>query len=528
MDENFPQGRGLGALLLALAVSGCALHSPRQGTREPSPRVSAPRPSSQLPRPSTARGYDENVKKSQMSKETEEDEDDEDEEDDEKAMKPQMGKEAEEDGDEDNEEKEPGCKNGEAGNGSESMVDEELHEEEDAFKTDLLNRLLGLMESRLDVFGWVEANYTANPQVRADGMNFLLIPNSQANEFVFQQVYLVFEQRIKYPDRIDCGFRFDNLFGVDAQNFHAAGLLDRTFAPDTFAYDPVQFYGELSLPVGEGLLIRGGRFFALPGYETATAPGRPLLSTSDMFSFGAHPYTQFGVMSTWRPSDRLTLYNGVVNGWDHWIDAHDPWSYAGALSRDSADARTNLTITLNAGFTQFRRVFPAVDRFPPGLSGPYAPAALINNPRLGLRSSDTTLFTEVLSHEFTDALTLIVESDQAIANHLAPLVPVPGRPRTHASYYGLAGWLLYQLTETLTGVARLEVFRDNNGLLTGYSDNFYESTLGLIFKPVPWFWLRPEVRVDWAQFHHPFNIDDSNDRGTNYQFTFGFDALFLF
>jgi hypothetical protein len=99
---------------------------------------------------------------------------------------------------------------------------------------------------------------------------------------------------------------------------------------------------------------------------------------------------------------------------------------------------------------------------------------------------------------------------------------------THASYYGLAGCFLCAVSEALTGVARAEVFRDNNGLLTGFSDNFYEATIGLIHKPVVWFWLRTEARVDRAEFSHPFNIDDSNDRGTNYQFTFGMDAIFLF
>src|SRR5206468_399876 len=137
----------------------------------------------------------------------------------------------------------------------------ELHED-DSFRNDYLERLLGLQDSRLGIFGWIQANYTANPQVRADGSNFLLIPNSQANAFVFQQLYLVLEQRIKYHDQIDYGFRIDNLFGVDAQNFHDSGLLNRTFQPDTFQYDPVQFYGELHLPIGKGLEVRGGRFYA--------------------------------------------------------------------------------------------------------------------------------------------------------------------------------------------------------------------------------------------------------------------------
>ena len=156
--------------------------------------------------------------------------------------------------------------------------DEERHEEED-FKTDLLDSSLGLQESRLGVFGWVEANYTANPQVGVDGKNFMLIPNSLANAFVFQQLYLVFEQKIRYRDQIDWGFRVDNLFGADSQNFHDIGLLNKTFAPNTFGYDPVQFYGELHLPIGGGIDIRGGRFFAArirDGHRTGpTAPVEP-------------------------------------------------------------------------------------------------------------------------------------------------------------------------------------------------------------------------------------------------------------
>jgi hypothetical protein len=505
MDAYVPRAHLLAGLGLLLAASACALTAtssrgddraapPSSGPHARASRPTAPSPEPLPAPPSPHDGDEDDVPETRSN-----------------------GNEPETDGEDE----------GMPGNAAEKDegADREIHEE-DEFKTDLLNRLLGLEDSRLDVFGWLEANYTANPQVRADGSNFRFIPNSQANAFVFQQLYLVFEQRIKERDRVDYGFRVDSLFGVDAQNFHDIGLLDRTFAPDTFQYDPVQFYGELHLPVGRGLDIRGGRFFALPGYEAAMAPARPLLSTSDMFSFGAHPYTQFGVMATWHVNEQWDVYNGVVNGWNRWINDHDPWSYAGAVSRDSADGRTNLTITLNAGFTQFPRVFPPASRFPPGLAGASTPRQLLANPRLGNRDSNTVLFTTVLNHQWTEDLTLVVEADQAISNHLDPLVP--GMPRGHASYYGLAGWLLYTLSETLTGVARAEVFRDNNGLLTGFSDNYYEATLGLIYKPVPWFWLRPEARIDRAQFSHPFNIDDSSDRGTNYQFTFGFDAIFLF
>ena len=75
----------------------------------------------------------------------------------------------------------------------------------------------------------------------------------------------------------------------------------------------------------------------------------------------------------------------------------------------------------------------------------------------------------------------------------------------------------------MTGVWRSEVFRDNNGVRTGFADNFYEMTLGLIFKPEAWLWIRPESRYDWAQFTHPYN-----DGTRNSQFTLAVDAIFLF
>ncbi len=137
------------------------------------------------------------------------------------------------------------------------------------------------------------------------------------------------------------------------------------------------------------------------------------------------------------------------------------------------------------------------------------------------------LFTTVLTHKWTDDLTMVIEADLATVNQLAPLLP--GMPEGHASYYGLAGWFLYAFTDKVTGVARAEVFRDNNGLLTGFADNFYESTLGLIYKPFPWLWFRPETRFDWAQFTRPYYDDNADDHyRTNYRLTFGFDAIFIF
>ena len=137
------------------------------------------------------------------------------------------------------------------------------------------------------------------------------------------------------------------------------------------------------------------------------------------------------------------------------------------------------------------------------------------------RSKDTVLFTEVVSHEWTDAFSTILEADQAFQNAVPGIGP-GGQPQ-NASWYGTSGWMMYELTEALTGVVRAEVFRDNNGVRTGFADTFAEGTAGLIYKPRSWFWLRPEIRYDVAQRSRPYDEGRHRD-----QLTFGFDMIFLF
>ena len=70
------------------------------------------------------------------------------------------------------------------------------------------------------------------------------------------------------------------------------------------------------------------------------------------------------------------------------------------------------------------------------------------------------------------------------------------------------------MTPKVMGTWRSEVFRDNNGLVTGDADNLYEMTVGLLYKPRDWLWIRPEARYDWAQYHHPFSDGTRDSRLT--------------
>ena len=104
-------------------------------------------------------------------------------------------------------------------------------------------------------------------------------------------------------------------------------------------------------------------------------------------------------------------------------------------------------------------------------------------------------------------------------------VPFSGPNQTfqNAEWYSFGNWFLYEFNDKLTGVWRSEVFRDDDGVRTGFADNFYEQTLGLIYKPHSWLWVRPEARYDWAQFTKPYN-----DSTRSSQFTLGFDVILLF
>jgi hypothetical protein len=342
-----------------------------------------------------------------------------------------------------------------------------------------------------------------------------------ANKWLFQQLYFVLEKRLDpaKSDEYQFGFRFDNLLGSDYSQFNMVGLFDQAFGK-YFGYDPVQFYGEVHLPwlTEGGIDVKGGRFFSLPGYEDAAAPGRPLNSTTYLFSY-AQPFTHFGFMTNWHVTDRLNVFNGAVNGWDRWIDQNYRWGYAGGVVWDSPDERTNVTVTLNVGPIQFPYFFKANYRNEP--NGVPPPSYLSGRRNPTYNKDNPVLFSEVVIHEATDDLTLVLESDQGYEPNVPSFGP-GGTPAT-AAWYGLAGFGLYEFNERWTGVLRGEAFRDGNGVRTGFDDTYFETTLGLIIKPRTWLWFRPEMRWDWATGTPPYNDERSRS-----QFTYGFDAIFLF
>ena len=117
-----------------------------------------------------------------------------------------------------------------------------------------------------------------------------------------------------------------------------------------------------------------------------------------------------------------------------------------------------------------------------------------------------------------------MESDQAWETNVPfALGNTGGFNRHNAQWYSFGNWFLYSFNDKFTGVWRSEIFRDNNGVRTGTAGDYMEFTLGGIYKPKPYLWIRPEARYDFTNGAKVYN-----DNTRSSQLTLGFDIILLF
>lgn len=376
----------------------------------------------------------------------------------------------------------------------------------------LLMSLLGLEDSPIQVYGWIQNSFTGNPSQPADGINFGVTPNYKANEWMGNQYYTVFENVLEHEDEINFGFRADVLFGNDWEFNKMKGVFDGAWPSGYFpGLDLAQFYGEVHLPVltEGGLDVKFGRWYSLHGYEVVPAVGRPLLSVPYMFTYG-QPFTHWGLMTNWNVTDNLVVYNGIPQGWDTFQIESRAWGYMGGFSWTGLEDKMNLTFIYSRNAHTYNRFF-------------YNNSSIIQPNSFSYTNDNINLFTTVLSYKWTDELTQVMETDQGIENGIPEFDGDTVTNNIDGTWYSFGNWFLYNFSDKLTGVWRSEVFWDTDGVRTGAADRYYAQTLGMIYKPTPNIWVRPEARYDWAQFGTPYNAGVSGS-----QFTLGGDIIFLF
>ena len=397
-----------------------------------------------------------------------------------------------------------------------------------------INDLSFFKNNNLKLGGWVETSISANDNARHDGFNGPVTFQDRTSEFQLNQLNAFLQKSVTTGgDKFDWGGRFDIMFGSDSVftqaygnpafnpqsgNLEPRGNWDLKLSGDRFyGFAMPNAYAEFNLPMGEGLNIKAGHFYTPVGYEVVTAPDNFFVTKPYTFQYG-EPFTHTGLLGsyTFNPNWNLTagaLTGSSTGGWDGSFNRNlATWSGLLGGTWTSNDGGTSLYIS--------------------GTSGPQSD----NN------SSFWGIFSVVGKHNITDKLHLILQHDHGYANNVITgngLSSGTNGGLQNAEWYGLNSYLLYDVTDKLGAGIRAEWFRDNNGFringpgrcgasangtannygsagpyynsacanwATGGGGNpypwqgsgYYELTAGLVYKPVKWMNLRPNVRFDYA------------------------------
>jgi hypothetical protein len=384
--------------------------------------------------------------------------------------------------------------------------------------------------------GWLQSSVTYNGNSNPDKFNGPVTFGDRSSELQVNQLYLFLQKAVNTSgDEWDWGGRFDIMYGTDSIFTQAYGvpatdprtgrLLNRghwdlhltSFDDRFYGLALPQAYGELNIPVGNGLNIKAGHFYTPIGYEVVTAPDNFFFTKPYTFQYG-EPFTHTGILGTYTINDNWSAMAGAVTGsatggWDgNWDQQLGNWDFIGGGTWTSDDKNYSLNLTSTAGAQSEH-------------------------------SSNTwALYSLVGKANFLDnTLHYIIQHDHGFANNvITSNTSRNGGKNEDARWYGINQYLLYDIAEDWGVGLRTEWFRDNNGfrvagparcsaslnadasgVVSPYAcqgnygaypwagSNYYEITAGLTYKPVKWITVRPNVRYDWTD---KIKIFDSGKR----------------
>ena len=343
--------------------------------------------------------------------------------------------------------------------------------------------------SGISVNGYIDAGYNwANRDIEAGFANGVTgaVPrvfDNQNNSFSLHQFGLTVAKQPKEG----FGGLVNLTIGKDAEVIHAFPETG-----NTSTFDMTQAY--LSYSQG-ALTMIGGKFTTLAGTEVIASTGNNNISRSILF--GAVPFTHTGVRASFAPSDTITLYGGLNNGWDQLQDANRP-----------------KTLELGATFNPMKPLTMT-------LSGYFG-----SEPTLGGGNAERDLVDFVVNYIATNSLSLGGEFLMVKQDDFAP-------GQGSGKYQGLAFYGTAQLNQLWRVSARAEYFDDKNGFHFGTSNGaggqqpvkYYEGTLTLAYLPTKDVELRTEVRGDKADQNVYI---DSNGSTKKTLMTFGLQGLYKF
>jgi len=342
--------------------------------------------------------------------------------------------------------------------------------------------------SGLTVNGYIDAGYTwANRDIEAGlagqgpGGATPRVFDNQNNSFNLHQLGLTVAKQPKEG----FGGLVNFTVGSDAQVIHS---LPEANGPGSSMFDITQGY--LSYSQGS-LTFIGGKFTTLAGTEVIASTGNMNISRSILF--GAIPFTHTGLRASWAPTDTITVYGGLNNGWDQ-----------------VQDTNRNKTLELGATFNPIKPLTMTV-------SGYFGNENTLNG-AIAIPNGERDLINFVINWIVNNSLSfggelLTFRQDQ------------PGGATQ--KYDGLALYANAMLNQQWRLSGRGEYFDDKNGFhfQTPGAVKYYEGTVTLAYLPTSAVELRTEVRMDKANQAVYLDSDGSTSKTL---MTFGLQGLYKF
>jgi hypothetical protein len=382
----------------------------------------------------------------------------------------------------------------------------------------------------------IEAGITYNPDHPKN--NFGQLFTDKPNTVLLNQILLTANKPLdpKATD-FDWGFKLQGLYGSDARYTQFLGELNRVNPNDRNQFDIVEANVLFHLPVAffeGGLDIKAGQYSTPIGYETIDPSTNPFYSHSYIFNFGI-PLKHTGVLTTSHVTGLLDLYLGVDTGVNTTFgplgDNNGAISFLGGFGLNMMDG--NLTVLALSHI------------------GPENATRVLSPEGFNANGYYRYLNDVIVTYKATTALTFVTELNW-IRDDFAGAA-TSGKPSA-ANAFGVAQYVSFALSDTLTLNGRAELYRDDNnffvasfqgnstfvaaeqglaggtGTVKGKTTTYSGITLGVTYKPadmpapISGLMIRPEVRWD----HDLGGTKAFNAGRNNSSFTLASDIVLTF
>lgn len=385
-----------------------------------------------------------------------------------------------------------------------------------------------LKEHDTTLTGWIDGGIMGNNQAPATHFNgpvtFPDVDNGQLNQF-----YGVLSRTPADMSK-NCGWfvggDVDFMWGSDYFFTTSAGL-DGTSVGNTprwntagdslrYGFAMPQLYAETDY---DDLKIKWGHFYTIIGYEVVPAIGNFFYTHSYTMQYG-EPFTHTGVLASRNINENWSWNAGAVAGWND-FNLQEGVQFLGGITYTDKDygSLALSVVTGNESDFNIAGVGPVSNR---------------------------TMYSLVWSRNLNSRLTYVLQHDLGVQANTLGFNAFGTRT---ADWGGINQYLFYKINCCCTLGWRVEWFDDPQGyVVTGlrpgntdalyrFPGSFYETSLGLNYKPNGNLTVRPEVRYDWydgpggfraPNIFGPLPNQPFGDNVNKNQFLFGLDAIYQF